>query len=311
MINSSEQTGSRFLCPMILGFRRVSEIHRPLPCPLPANISETLSPAVSATHRQPLKLIASTREDAAPAFSPDGQRIAFASSRSASFEIYVCGSDGSNPQPLTTMKAPDTGTPTWSPDGKQIAFDSRLEGHSDIFVINAEGGSPHRLTTEHYDNEIPSWSGDGHWIYFTSDQYGRDQIWKIRSEGGAAVQVTKSGGWGGFEGPDGKSVYYYRDQAIWRSTLTGEGESRVTGNPEEQDYRLRSNAIWLLDSSTSPAKFEVLSLSTHKQTRLGVVDTGPPAFVAAGFDISPDGRTIIYSRVDSLESDIMLVENFH
>lgn len=93
--------------------------------------------------------------------------------------------------------------------------------------------------------------------------------------------------------------------------MTGEGEARVTDNSDLQDYRLRSNAIWLLDSSTRPAKFEVLDLSTHKQTRLGVVDTGPPANTASGFDISPDGRTVIYTRVDALESDIMLVENFH
>jgi Tol biopolymer transport system component/predicted Ser/Thr protein kinase len=269
------------------------------------------APAFAAGHGQPSKLIASTREDASPAFSQDGQRIAFASDRSGRFEIYVCGSDGSNPVQLTSMKAPDTGTPAWSPDGKQIAFDSRLEGHSDIFVITAEGGSPHRLTTERYDNELPSWSRDGHWIYFTSDRSGSNQVWKVQAEGGAAVQVTKSGGWGGFEGPDGKSIFYYRDSAIWKSTLTGEGEARVADNPESQDFRLRGNAVWLLDRAAIQAQFDVFDLSTHKQTRLGVLDIGPPANAAAGFDVSPDGQRIIYTRVDTLESDIMLVENFH
>ena len=269
------------------------------------------APAFAAEHRQPLKLIASTREDASPAFSPDGQRIAFASNRSGRFEIYVCGGDGSNPVQLTSMKAPDTGTPAWSPDGKQIAFDSRLEGHSDIFVINAEGGSPHRLTTEPYDNELPSWSRDGHWIYFTSERSGGNQIWKVQADGGAAVQVTKSGGWGGFDGPDGKSLYYYRDQAIWKSTLTGESEARVAANSESQDFRLRGYSLWLLDSSAIQAPFDVLDLSTHKKTRLGVLDIGASAKTATGFDVSPDGRTIIYTRVDGLESDIMLVENFH
>jgi hypothetical protein len=93
--------------------------------------------------------------------------------------------------------------------------------------------------------------------------------------------------------------------------LTGEAEVRLVDNPEEQDFRLRRNAVWLLDSSTSPAQFGVLDLSTQKQTRLGVLNVGPPARAAIGFDISPDGRTIIYARVDAVESDIMLVENFH
>ena len=116
-----------------------------------------MSPATSASTR----IVVSTRQDASPAVSPDGSRIAFASDRSGSFEIYLSGSDGSDPVQLTSMKAPDTGTPMWSPDGKQIAFDSRLEGHSDIFVISAQGGSPRRLTTEAYDNMLPSWSRDG------------------------------------------------------------------------------------------------------------------------------------------------------
>jgi eukaryotic-like serine/threonine-protein kinase len=268
------------------------------------------APVFTEAHRPAMKLIASTREDASPAFSPDGQRIAFASNRSGSFEIYVCGRDGSSPMQLTSMKAPDTGTPAWSPDGKQIAFDSRLEGHSDIFVINAEGGSPRRFTSERYDNEVPSWSTDGHWIYFTSDRSGRTQIWRVQAEGGAAVQVTKSGGWGGFEGPDGKSLYYYRDQSIWKSTLAGEDEARVADNPEEQDFRLRRSAVWFLDSS-SPAQLSRLDLSTHKVTRLGGLDVGPTARSAKGFDVSPDERSIIYTRVDAFDSDIMLVENFH
>src|SRR5262249_48033677 len=182
---------------------------------------------------------------------------------------------------------------------------------SDIFVINAEGGSPHRLTTEPYDNELPSWSRDGHRIYFTSERSGGDQILKVQAEGGPAVQVTKRGGWGGFEGPDGKSLYYWRDQAIWKSTLTGENEVRIAENSESQYFLLRGNSLWLLDSSAIQAPFDVLDLSTHKQARLGVLDIGAPAKTATGFDVSPDGRTIIYTRVDALESDIMLVENFH
>jgi len=54
-----------------------------------------------------------------------------------------------------------------------------------------------------------------------------------------------------------------------------------------------------------------LDLSTHKQTHVGALAIGPPANAATGFDVSPDGRQIIYARVDALESDIMLVENFH
>jgi hypothetical protein len=42
-----------------------------------------------------------------------------------------------------------------------------------------------------------------------------------------------------------------------------------------------------------------------------MLDVGPLAFVATGFDVTADGKSIVYTRVDSLDSDIMLVENFH
>jgi len=261
--------------------------------------------------QSPVKLVASTREDSEPDISPDGNRLAFGSSRSGSLEIYVSGIDGSNPVQLTSMKAPDTGTPRWSPDGKLIAFDSRLEGHADIFVINPDGGSPRRLTTEPYDNQIPAWSHDGRWIYFISDRAGPQQVWKVPSAGGPAVQVTKNVANSVLEAADGKSIYYYRDSAIWNSDLNGGNETRVTDCSDFLIWTLQGGRIWILDNNVSPARLSTFDLATRKRTELGTLNIGPPARDAMGFDISADGRTLLYTRVDSLDSDIMLVENFH
>jgi hypothetical protein len=93
--------------------------------------------------------------------------------------------------------------------------------------------------------------------------------------------------------------------------LTGENEVRVADNPESQDFRVRGNSLWVLNNSPTQAQFGVLDLSAHKQTHLSSLAIGPPARAAAGFDVSPDRRQIICTRVDALESDIMLVENFH
>lgn len=213
---------------------------------------------------------------------------------------------------LTSLKsASDTGTPRWSPDGKLIAFDSRLEGHADIFVVSAEGGEPRRLTTEPYDNQIPAWSRDGHWIYFISDRGGAQQVWKVPADGGAAVQVTKNVANSVFEAEDGKSIYYFRNGAIWNSGLNGENETRVVDCPGFMGWKLRHNAIWMLNYDSSPSPLIAFDLATGRKTQLGTLDVGPFAYVATGFDIAADGKSIIYTRVDSLDSDIMLVENFH
>jgi Tol biopolymer transport system component len=61
----------------------------------------------------PTRLIASTRHDNNPKFSPDGQKITFESNRSGTFEIWLCDSDGGNPIQLTSMGS--AGSPSWSP----------------------------------------------------------------------------------------------------------------------------------------------------------------------------------------------------
>jgi Tol biopolymer transport system component len=70
--------------------------------------------------------------------SPDGTRIAFESGRDdAGREIYVRGSDGSNPTRLT-FTASDVRA-AWSPAGARITFTSDRDGNDEIFVMNAEG----------------------------------------------------------------------------------------------------------------------------------------------------------------------------
>ena len=70
-----------------------------------------------------------------PSWSPDGRHIAFDSNRGDKAEIYVMGSDGSNPRRLTDHPA-WAALPSWSPDGRHIAFVSE-RGVSD-------GGQPLR-----------------------------------------------------------------------------------------------------------------------------------------------------------------------
>ena len=67
--------------------------------------------------------------DSSPAWSPDGRRIAFDSTRDGNFEIYVMNADGSGVTRLTNNDAWDW-YPDWSPDGRRIAFDSNRDGNA-------------------------------------------------------------------------------------------------------------------------------------------------------------------------------------
>lgn len=172
---------------------------------------------------QPQRLISSTRWDSHPAFSPNGERIAFASQRSGNQEIWISERDGSNPVRLTFFDGPLASTPRWSPDGTQIAFDSRGEGHADVYVTGTAGDRPRRLNTSEADDVAPSWSSDGKWIYFASNRSGRWQIWRKPAGGGKAIQVTRKGGVAALESPDGQWLYYTKSDTagIWRTPTSG------------------------------------------------------------------------------------------
>ena len=174
-------------------------------------------------------MIASTRNEAAALYSPDGRKIVFNSDRSGQFEIWKCDSDGTNAVQLTFLNK-FAGSPRWSPDGQQIAFDFFAERRGQVYVISAEGGQPRPITSGDFDNIVPSWSIDGKWIYFASNRTGVYQVWRVPPEGGEAVQVTRQGGFAALESPDGKFIYYVKtfpSKGIWRIPVNGGDELQI------------------------------------------------------------------------------------
>jgi Tol biopolymer transport system component/predicted Ser/Thr protein kinase len=280
------------------------------------NIWRIEGPNSTGGTNQPTKLISSTLiGNVGPQFSPDGKKIVFQSFWFEGSEIWVCDSDGSNRLQLTSFGR-ISGTPRWSPDGRQIAFDSRPETRSDIFVINAEGGNPRRITTETSDDVVPSWSRDGRWIYFASDRSGEDQqVWKVPAEGGEAVQITKKGGFAAFESNDGKFVYYtkFDSSGLWRVPVEGGDETMVLNQPKAGywgHWAVADDGIYFVDPDAKPqAAIEFFSFATSRVTQVGALDKSPYKWVA-GLAVSPDGRWILYSQIDQIDNNIVLVENF-
>ncbi|MBZ5585968.1 MAG: serine/threonine-protein kinase [Acidobacteriia bacterium] len=108
----------------------------------------------------PLRTVSSTLMDEQPQLSSDGARIAFVSNRSGALEVWVCGSDGSNPSQLTSFGGPPVYHPVWSPDGKQIVFESNAGGKWAAYVIFAQGGASRQLNSAP-SGHPSSWSRDG------------------------------------------------------------------------------------------------------------------------------------------------------
>ncbi|MGH9531840.1 MAG: TolB family protein [Terriglobales bacterium] len=114
-----------------------------------------------------------------PAWSPDGNWIAFDSNLDGNQEIYVMSSDGSHLKRLTyTPGKRHSYKPHWSRDGKQFAFSSTRDGSSDnwfesveIYTMDTDGSNVRRLThatDEGYTSSDAKWSLDGKKIAFLS-----------------------------------------------------------------------------------------------------------------------------------------------
>ncbi|HEX6716124.1 MAG TPA: hypothetical protein VF088_03395, partial [Pyrinomonadaceae bacterium] len=262
-----------------------------------------------------VRLIASTRQEQNPQYSPDGSRVAFSSDRTGNQEIWVCNGDGSNPVQLTSLET-SSGTPRWFPDGRHLVFDSQKEGQAEIFVIDTETRVPLRLTSDPSDDVTPSVSHDGKWIYFGSTRTGRLEIWRLPTEGGQAVQVTHQGGAIPFESLDGKKVYYQKklaDSDVWQVPVAGGEETRVLGPAGQLQFAVVADGIYFIEPGPpgyagwikgNSLKF----FSFAKGTAEKVFDI--KYLPQAGLSLSPDGRYVLFSQVDPFSVDLMLVENF-
>jgi Tol biopolymer transport system component len=256
------------------------------------------------------RLIYSTREEWQPAYSPDGMRIAFVSSRSGSQEIWAANSDGSGAIQLTSFRGPPTGTPRWSPDGRRIVLDSRVGGNSEIFIVGSDGSGLTRVTTEPSEDVVPSWSRDGRFIYFTSDRGGREQVWKVDAAGGAPARVLDAPARDIVESADGAWLYFWR-QGVWRVPAQGGAETRVAQHPKWGSWLLSGDTVYLLNEDAKPRPtIDAVDVATGARTALRELDDWPHLRFPAAFALSPDGASFLFGRVDQMQNDVMLIQHF-
>ncbi len=248
-----------------------------------------------------------------PSWSPDGQYIAFSSnrdsrdSRDSDHEIYVMGSDGSDPRRLTDNSASDQ-SPSWSPDGQHIAFSSSHDGNYEIYVMGSDGSDPRRLTDNSASDQSPSWSPDGQYIAFSSSRDGNYEIYVMGSDGSDPRRLTdnsasdQSPSWS----PDGQHIafssnrdgsnYNYEIYVMAADDSDGSSLRRLTNH-----RRIHESPSWSPDgqhiafSSNRDGKYEIYVMaaddsdgsSLRRLTDNSASDLSP--------SWSPDGQHIAFS----------------
>lgn len=142
--------------------------------------------------KDPVNLSMNPAEDRNPAWSPEGNQIAFVSNREneqgGGRFIYVMNADGSGVRQLNTN--PDSDFPNWSNDGRMITYTHM----DDIFSMSADGsGESVNLTNSPEKDTQSAWSPDGSQIAWLSGEDGNWNLFVMNADGSNKKQLTNDG----------------------------------------------------------------------------------------------------------------------
>jgi Tol biopolymer transport system component len=260
---------------------------------------------------QPPGVRPSTFDEHTPAYSRDGTRIAFASTRTGTEELWVSNVDGTGLRQVTFIGGAQCANPQWSPiDDDLILFNSRQHGSSDLFVLHLSSGRYERLTSDAADDAEARWSRDGRSIYFASNRSGTLELWKMPAVGGRPVQITRGGGVAGSEGSDG-FIYYAKGlpspTSIWRVPAAGgEAAPVVEGLSYSTNFALGRRGLYLMARGESSYDTAIDYVDLASRSRKRLTSIGKRWWF--GLALSPDEKSLLYSIVESSDANLMLVD---
>jgi TolB protein len=204
-----------------------------------------------------------------PAWSPDGQWIAYVSFESHLSAVYV-QRVLTGQRTCVSMRAGINGAPAWSPDSKKLALTlSGDSGHPQIYVLDLATQHLTRLTDTPAINTEATWSPDGRSIYFTSDRAGEPQIYKIGATPGSPPQritFTDEYNAGPHLSPDGKLMAM--------TTRDDSGSYRIAvQNLTSGDFRVLTHGRLDQSPSFAPNGASIIYAQRPGQGQAGILAT--------------------------------------
>lgn len=136
--------------------------------------------------------LASPEPIISPAWSPDGNQLAYVSFESRKPVVYVHSVSTGKRRLIANFKGSNS-APAWSPDGTTLALTLSRDGGSQLFLLSAAGGEPRRLMQSPGIDTEPVFSPDGKHIYFVSDRGGSPQVYRVAATGQGAERITFAG----------------------------------------------------------------------------------------------------------------------
>jgi hypothetical protein len=246
--------------------------------------------------REPaVEFLASSRYDAFPSFSPDGEQVAFYSNRSGAPEIWVAQQDGTAPRQVAEGTRAHSGA-AWSPNSDRVVY---ISGES-LAISDLSGGKPQRIDLAGSVAQHPVWPVDGKMIYYTA----KSHLWRVRPDGTGREMLRELPPI--FElhaGPDGNHLYYSKPGkrfTVCRIPVNGGAEEIVQDELALPSFAIGRRALY---SVRADMNLHAQALSGGHIESLGTVLTKG---WETRFTVSPDGSVAIWVLPGPQESDLAM-----
>jgi Tol biopolymer transport system component len=206
-----------------------------------------------------------------PAWSPDGSRVAFASSRSGNEDIWVKEVGGSGRAELLQEGGENQVFPRgWSPDGEWLIYEQvDPANNTDLYAVRADGSETVALVASSFTETFASISPDGRWLAFVSNESGANEVyvttfprparrWQISTDGGSFPR------WRG----DSEELFFARANGeLFGVEVDVSGEALVVGRVDRLfNWSIAPGFRWPYDVSADGQRFLVIRGMAAAQT---------------------------------------------